>query len=333
MNYRSIDDLSRDTTALARELPSDIDLVVGIPRSGLLAANLLCLQLNTRMTDVQGLRDRRLLSSGYRYGGKVSGFDDIQRVLVVDDSVKTGRQMRETKAELAEMDLPFDVEYAAIYVSSTGHRHVDYWGEVIHDDRFFEWNMMHHPILKLSCVDIDGVLCRDPTPEENDDGERYVEFLQTVEPSLVPTERIGWLVTSRLEKYRPETEAWLDRHDIHYDELVMMDHESAEERRAASDHSEYKARVYTETGAKLFIESNPRQATTIAELSKKPAFSYETNELVKPGTVASVQQKSSEYLTRFRETPVAFSLTASRYAVDVLSGMIDRRVGARRQRR
>lgn len=71
--------------------------------------------------------------------------------------------------------------------------------------RVFEWNVLHHPVLNDACVDIDGVLCRDPTPAENDDGRKYREFLSTVEPTIVPGQRIGHLVTSRLEQYRPKT--------------------------------------------------------------------------------------------------------------------------------
>lgn len=332
MNYRSVADLSRDATALARSVPTDVDLVVGIPRSGLLASSLVCLQLNARMTDVQGLRDRRLLSSGYRYDGKVTGFDDVERVLVVDDSVDSGRQMRETKAEIDQMDLPFDVEYAAVYVSPTGHREVDYWADVVYNPRFFEWNLMHHPLLKHTCMDIDGVICRDPTPEENDDGDCYAEFLRTVKPSVVPTERVGWLVSSRLEKYREETEAWLDRHDIRYGELVMMDHEDAQARQNAGDHAAFKAEVYGSTEAKLFVESDPAQATEIAERSGKHVFSYDTNELLEPGTIAAISEKSDEYLTKFRREPLSFSLTASRYAVDVISGFIGRRMSKRNSR-
>lgn len=332
MNYRSVEDMSQDVTRLARSLPKDIDLVVGIPRSGLLASNLLCLQLNARMTDVAGLRDRRLLSSGYRYDGKVSGFDDIERVLVVDDSVDSGRQMTETKAEIEEMDLPFEVEYGAVYVSPTGHRHVDYWADVVYNPRFFEWNMMHHPLLKQSCVDIDGVLCRDPTNEENDDGERYREFIQTVEPAVIPTEPISTLVTCRLEKYRPETEAWLDEHGIRYDRLVMMDYDSAEERQEDDRHGEFKAKVYSEGNELLFIESSPEQATVIADNCNKPVFSYESNELLEPGALAEAYEKTGTFLEKFRRRPISFSLTASRYAADVVLGAVDRRINNKRSR-
>lgn len=52
-------------------------------------------------------------------------------------------------------------------------------------------------------MDIDGVLCADPTPEENDDGEKYRHFLLNTPPLFIPKVTIGTLVTSRLEKYRP----------------------------------------------------------------------------------------------------------------------------------
>ncbi len=39
--------------------------------------------------------------------------------------------------------------------------------EVIDRPRIFEWNVLHHPgILKDACLDIDGVLCHDPSHEQ-----------------------------------------------------------------------------------------------------------------------------------------------------------------------
>mgnify|MGYP006922448723 CR=1 FL=1 len=37
---------------------------------------------------------------------------------------------------------------------------------------------MHHRYMKEACVDIDGVLCMDPLPKENDDGARYIDFIR-----------------------------------------------------------------------------------------------------------------------------------------------------------
>ena len=46
MNYRSLNDLSRLSTAGACQIPNDVELVVGIPRSGMLAASIIALKLN-----------------------------------------------------------------------------------------------------------------------------------------------------------------------------------------------------------------------------------------------------------------------------------------------
>lgn len=315
MNYRSVSELNADTRRLARELPTDIGLVVGVPRSGLLAANLLCLNLDVPMTDVEGLCEGRILQTGYRYDGAQS-LDDVGTVLVLDDSVDTGREMTRTKERLEGMDFPFDIEYGAVYISSQGHQYVDHWADVVGKPRVFEWNLMHHPILEYCCVDIDGILCRDPTRAENDDGPRYREYLRTVEPRVVPTEKIGWLVTCRLERYRDETEAWLDDVGVEYDNLVMMDLPSKEERQRRNNHAEYKAQVYESTGAELFIESSPKQAAEICERTNRPVHCYETNEMVTPDRLDRLYGTSTDYLSRLAENPLGFSLKASRHVLE-----------------
>ena len=305
MNYKSVADINADTQRLARELPRDIDLVVGIPRSGLLAANLLCLHLDVPMTDVKNLCEGQLLETGSRFEDDRS-FEELDSVFVVDDSVLTGNQMTETRARLEEYDFPFDIEFGAIYISPRGHQYVDYWSEVVASPRVFEWNVLHHTQLENFCVDIDGVLCRDPTAEENDDGENYREFLTEVEPNIVPNQRIGWLVTSRLEKYRPETEAWLEAHGIDYERLVMMDVPDMETRRARGNHAQHKAEVYESVGADLFIESDPRQATEICRKTNKPVFCYESNEMVHPGMAGQSYRKSVETASGITENPIMF---------------------------
>lgn len=317
MDYKSVGDLYEDTHRFARENSIDVDLVVGISRSGLLAANMLCFYLNVTMADVDRLCDGRLIATGERYEHKRS-FQDINSVLVLDDSVRTGRQMTETRDRLDELDLPFDISYGAIYASRQGQKYVDYRGELVSGPRVFEWNIMHHPVLQHSCVDIDGVLCRDPTPEENDDGERYLEFLADVEPNIIPTKRIGHLVTSRLEKYRPETETWLDEHGVQYDTLVMMDLPTKEARLEQGNHAQYKAEVYDSTDASLFIESSQRQARGISRVTGRPVFCYETMEMIQPGQAKRAHRRQylsrfREYLSWFREDPVSFSVRAAKH--------------------
>ncbi|WP_418284995.1 phosphoribosyltransferase family protein [Halorubrum sp. DTA46] len=303
MEYRSITDLKASVHQLARELSGTIDLVVGIPRSGLLAANLLSLRLDVPMMSVDGLKNERVLMTGNRYG-TVRPFNEFESALVVDDSVLSGTQMIETKSELESYEFPFDVEYGAVYIAPWADEHVDHWAEVVPSPRVFEWNLFHHPALENACVDIDGVLCRDPTPAENDDGENYREFLSTVAPEVVPNQRIGWLVTARLEKYRPETEAWLDEHGIEYDELVMMDVPDMETRRERGNHAQFKSDVYDATGAALFIESDAEQADEIRSQTGKPVFCNESNEMLQPGRVPALRNQAKTDLEQVKESPV-----------------------------
>ncbi|EJN58634.1 phosphoribosyltransferase family protein [Halogranum rubrum] len=322
MRYRSQVELNEGCKGLAREVCNTYDLVVGIPRSGIQPASLLSLYLDLPLSDVEGLTERRIMQTGKRYDGNVD-FEEIRRVLVVDDSVNSGRQMRETKARIEKMDLAdIDVDYAAVFVTPTGMKFVDYWWEVVDMPRVFEWNILHHPKLRNFCVDIDGVLCRDPFPEENDDGARYRSFLETVDPEYVPTKRIGWLVTCRLEKYREETEAWLQKHGIEYDHLVMMDLPDKQTRHELGNRSEYKATVYEDTGAELFIESSAKQATEIARLTGQLVYCIETNGMVDATTeytkvptetYYSVGQRIAHYLGRFSRNPVGFAHLAMQY--------------------
>ena len=308
MHYRDIADLNTDARRLAEHLPHEVDLVAGIPRSGLLPANVLCLHLDVPMTDVDGLCEGEVFETGRRFDRNRS-FEAFDSVLVVDDSVCSGNQMSKTKNRLAEHDFPFDVYYGAVYVSPTGHGYVDYWSDVVSLPRVFEWNVIHHTMMDNFCVDIDGVLCRDPTPEENDDGENYRTFITEVEPNIIPSQRIGWLVTCRLEKYREETEQWLDTHGIEYDNLVMMDLPDKETRQKLGSHAAYKAEVYDSTSASLFIESDRTQATEICERTNKPVFCYEDYEMLRPGQIPRMYRKSRDTVSGIARNPLATTST------------------------
>lgn len=64
MNYRSSRDLTYDL--LRWELPSDLEVIAGIPRSGLLAITFLALHRNVRLSSVEGLLRGELIHGGPR---------------------------------------------------------------------------------------------------------------------------------------------------------------------------------------------------------------------------------------------------------------------------
>lgn len=306
MNYRSLADLNDTIITNLYRLPRDIDLVVGIPRSGLLAANLLSLVSNIPLTDLDSFLQGRVYSSGTstkRTARLDRDLGDMRRVLVLDDSIKSGEAARRARDQITAAGVQAEILYAAVYGLEAHHPDVDLIFERVPNPRIFQWNFMHHIVLEKACVDIDGVLCLDPTEQENDDGEAYRRFLSEAVPLHTTSRRIGWLVTSRLEKYRDLTESWLKRQGIEYGELVMLDLPSKEERQRLGAHGGFKAEFYRKSNSSLFIESEERQAETIARLSGKPVLCVETHQIHLPDPLSSaaVRQKMRNLPTRLKQ--------------------------------
>ena len=281
MHIRTNEDMNRAVLFGMRHVPTDVDLIVGIPRSGLLAAMLFSLYLNKPVTDFEGLLEGRVLSTGKRPVNR-QGHDpikDARRILVVDDCISQGLEMDRARKRIEEAGLTDKTTFLSVYSFPEFPHKADIVIEIIPRPMILQWSFMHSQSLANYCVDIDGILCADPLPEEDDDGPRYRKFLKETVPLFTPVNEIGWLVTCRLEKYRPETEDWLKRHGITYRNLVMMDHATLEEREKVGRHAEYKAEVYMDTNAEIFIESNPGLAKKIEAISKRPVLSFITDEL------------------------------------------------------
>src|SRR3546814_16788307 len=71
------------------------------------------------------------------------------------------------------------------------------WFETVHGPRVFAWNWTKHIRLPRWGFDFDGVLCRDNTKAENDDGPRYAEFLANAEPLFISNSAFGQIITGR----------------------------------------------------------------------------------------------------------------------------------------
>lgn len=283
MNYRSLRHAQQGVLRLAAALPRPVDLVVGVPRSGLLFGNLLSLYLNCPLTDPDGFLSGHVHRSGLR-GRRAMGKDTFKErtVVVFDDSVCSGRQLHEVKALCAPRSAECSLIYVCLYVTPEARNLVDYYDEVVAWPRVFEWNILHHEILQRSCLDLDGVLCVDPRDEENDDSTCYLHFLENARELVVPTVPVGWVVTCRLEKYRQHTEAWLKTHGVVYGALIMWDLPSAEARRRTNAHGIFKGHIYRSLDARLFVESNAHQARQIADISGKPVLCPWTGDMVLP---------------------------------------------------
>lgn len=294
MNFRSLRDLVEATRRGAEMIPHGFDLVVGVPRSGMIPATILSVMLDLPLADLEGFLAGRLIGQGStRPLPTVDDVLGVRSVLVVEDSISSGRSMARARSLLEAARPDVDAAYAAVFAAPEVSQMVDLYFEACPHPRFFEWNLMNSWICGSGAFDLDGVLCRDPTPEENDDGPRYAEFIRSVPVLRRPGQKLGWIVTSRLERYRPETQSWLAAAGIEYEGLAMLDGVSAQERRNLRLHAPFKARVYAgDPTLEVFVESDPRQAREIARLSGKPVLDFASMQLISPA------RWSKSYATR-----------------------------------
>lgn len=301
MNVRTLEDLNLAIISNLHRIPEDTDLIVGIPRSGLLVANLIAGYLNLPLTDFDGFCQQRTFASGRTRQSVATRkqFKDYRTILILDDSVNSGITLQDIRETAASLDIKSRVIFGAAYVAPAAINLVDIYFEVVPPPRAFTWNLLHQYKLENMCVDIDGVICRDPTEDENDDGQEYIKFLNGVERKITPTKKIGTLVTCRLEKYRDLTENWLHEKGVVYDRLVMMDYENMEERRRKGEHSQFKAEHYQQLKADLFIESSYEQAVRIAALARRPVFCMQNQKVIRPSILLRLKLLFFASLKRF----------------------------------
>ena len=278
MNFKTFADLNAAIFSHIHELPKDIDLVVGIPRSGQLAANIIALYLNLPLTDMFSLAEGRIYSFDTTRRTKqewIRNISQARKILIVDDSSASGNSIRQAKEMLSDTEFYDRIIFLAVYVCETSRNFPDIYFEVVEMPRMFEWNYLHHLNAAESCFEIDGVLCPNPSEEQNDDDEKYIDFIRNVPARFVPTFEIGYLITSRLEKYRADTEYWLHKNNIRYRHLIMMNVATN-----SGFHASFKAEHYRAAKkSDIFIESSEMQAEEIARLSGKTVFCTATHQV------------------------------------------------------
>ena len=99
MNFVTYAALNADIIANIHRIPKDIDVVAGIPRSGLLVANIIALYLNKPLCDFDSFLQGRIYNSGTtkNKNGWVKDFSDVKKVLIVEDSVCSGASIKKAK--------------------------------------------------------------------------------------------------------------------------------------------------------------------------------------------------------------------------------------------
>lgn len=255
-----------------QKIPADIDLVIGIPRDGIMIAYLISIYRNIPMTDLTSFCEGVIFKPGIKHRADKT---EIKNILLVDDICASGTAMRDAKAQIMPHVGDYNLYCAALYTSKPEEKLesglIDFYGPVLIGPRSYEWTHGDAVYLSNTYMDIDGILCPD-WPGGDDSGTDYETWLQTVPLKLRP-KNIGTLITWRRECHREITEGWLAKNQVTYNELIMCD------RSQWKNAAEYKAHYYGKSDARLMIESSVKQAEMINKLTGKPTVCFETNEI------------------------------------------------------
>lgn len=248
-----------DTLSLVPRLPDDLAAVCGIARSGLAPAVEMAMALHLPLFTLSeaGVQNP---GNGYRLSGQEQARGGP--ILLVDDSLGTGRSLRQA-LRIARRQWPDrQILTAVIYRNMLSKVGCDFWARELNEFHLFEWNLFNSPFFtgKIG-YDFDGVLCRDGA-------NRPSEAL----PLHLPRrDEIPLIVTGRHEHARAESDAWLARWRVRVRRMVMWTGgDLLAEDQGVLAVSRFKAEHYSAAGdLTLFVESDERQAREIAQLAGK----------------------------------------------------------------
>jgi hypothetical protein len=264
MLWRSIDDMTRICRAKAYEFRAlQPDIVVGIPRSGMLPATVLATTLSLPLMDLQSYLAG---AAAWSWKGKTLTVPAQHRIALVEDATAMHRTLPAAVKACAAPGVT--VLPCAVYATPDAARSLAWCGEVLPKPRQFEWNIWRSGTLRDAMLDIDGVLCVDPTREQKASDDAYRAFVLAARPKYLPMKPVGALATGRRECWRRETEVWLAAYGVQFGVLHMWDGVGA--------HADHKARAYSKSKMTLFIESSEKQSVIIAAKSKKPVLCAKT---------------------------------------------------------
>ena len=240
----------------AQSLPKDFDCIIGVPRSGLLIANVLASAMNKPLSTADDF------TRGIVWHSKDCVKPSVyKRVLIVEDCVDSARALKEDIAQLLVFNPDLEIKTASLFANNREiQQWLDYCYAVTHDT-LAEFHT--HAFFKghVLAVDLDGVLY-----DEVSGG-----------PLIIPNFKVEAVVTARLELERASTESWLKSNGVIYNQLIMFDGSAQD--RTFRNIAKFKAKSALRVGAEWFWESEPSLAKEISGLLGKSVY-CPTNRLI-----------------------------------------------------
>lgn len=259
--------LTADAAKLILRLPSSIDAIVGIARSGLLPATIAATHWHLPLWQLGRGGPLTPVGSGGRMRDRATS-QQPRHVALIDDTAAGGGSMREAMRTLGEVWPGTTVTRAVVYCHPQGRRWVDLAAAILPGKHFLAWNFPNSGHAERSAFDFDGVLC------ENGDGRTEPK------PLYLPRRRpIPLIITGRAEQHRGGTIRWLAKHGASCDMLIMRPREVRDD---AKSIARWKADEFRQSRFSLFVESESDQGPLIAELARKPVLCIGCQRVIRP---------------------------------------------------
>ncbi|WP_083005006.1 phosphoribosyltransferase family protein [Halomonas sp. GT] len=275
IHFKSYADLNSDINKNFDKISGDWDLVVGIPRSGMIPAYIISLALNINCTDIASLVSNLPLKRGVTRDLKknITHPWDAKRILLVDDSILSGESLRK-EMEPIPVFLKNRVTTLAIYSNKPVRKDIDIVLEFVPLPRVFEWNIFHHKIVEGACVSLEGVISIDKINNKP---------LMLMKPRYLPSGKIHTIVSCRPASQREEVVSWLTMNGINFSNLVMVSDDVDFDSLDDFSKSKIKSDAFQSSSAFLYIEGNSEQAKMINKESNKPVYCQASSQIYNPG--------------------------------------------------
>lgn len=286
IHFKSYADLNSDVNKNFEKISGDWDLVVGIPRSGMIPAYIISLALNVDCTDIASLVSNLPLKRGVTRDLKknITHPWDAEKILLVDDSILSGESLRK-EMESIPVFLKNRVTTLAIYSNKLVRKDIDIVLEFVPLPRVFEWNIFHHKIVEGACISLEGVISVDKVNNKS-----------LIKPRYLPSGKIHTIVSCRPESQREQVVSWLGMYGVSFSNLVMVSDDVGFDSLDDFSKSKIKSDTFQSSSAFLYIEGNPEQAKMISKESNKPVYCQASSQVYNPG--ASFEYKEMKSLSK-----------------------------------
>jgi hypothetical protein len=185
----------------------------------------------------------------------------------VDDCITTGKSINKAAERIREQYPGATVHTGVLFANDKNKGMDDSYHTIINGYQLFQWNMMHYKLGPVG-FDLDGIICESNPNHRNE--EKYLEFLTEAHPYLIPEFEIDYIITSRPERFRPQTEKWLEENGVRYKNLIMWD--APGRPRGDDEAASFKGRIIKDTPIFYYLVGGIEQAERIWGITNVPCL-------------------------------------------------------------